>query len=175
MAAGIAVGAFILLMALEVLTEDHLDFMDVAADAFEKLLLVAASCGTAMLAIRVQSEHEERVALMRDLDTARAEGASWRREAQAHLQGLGAAIEKQFQAWSLTDAEREVGLLILKGFAYKDIAALRGTTQATARQQARAICEKSGLQGRAAFSAYFMEDLLPPRQTAPLNFDAQGR
>jgi hypothetical protein len=31
------------------------------------------------------------------------------------------------------------------------------------RQQARSIYEKSGLNGRAAFCAFFLEDLLPPQ------------
>ena len=43
----------------------------------------------------------------------------------------------------MTDAEREVRLLMLKGFSHKEIAALRDTTEATVRQQARAIYQKA--------------------------------
>ena len=98
---------------------------------------------------------------MRDLEMARAEGEVWRSQARSYVEGLAVAIETQFESWTMTDAEREVGLLMLKGFSHKEIAALRGTTEATVRQQARAIYQKAGLPGRAAFSAYFLEDLLP--------------
>jgi DNA-binding CsgD family transcriptional regulator len=59
----------------------------------------------------------------------------------------------------MTAAERDVGLLILKGLSHKEIAALRGTSEATVRQQAQAIYRKADLPGKTAFSAYFLEDL----------------
>ena len=62
----------------------------------------------------------------------------------------------------MTAAEREVGLLILKGLSHKEIARLRATTEATVRQQAQAIYRKAGLPGKTAFSAYFLEDLFTP-------------
>ena len=71
-------------------------------------------------------------------------------------------MENQFREWGMTAAEREVGLLILKGLNHKQIAALRGTSEATVRQQAQAIYRKAALPGKAAFSAYFLEDLFAP-------------
>jgi DNA-binding CsgD family transcriptional regulator len=81
---------------------------------------------------------------------------------QSHLAGLKGAMDKQFQAWGMTAAEREVGLLILKGLSHKEIAALRATTDATVRQQAQSIYRKANLPGKTAFSAYFLEDLFVP-------------
>lgn len=94
---------------------------------------------------------------------ARAEGEGWRRRAQTYLSGLAEEIEKQFEEWQLTAAEREVALLMLKGFSHAEIAGLRGTTEATVRHQARAAYQKSGLPNRTSFCAYFLEDLLPAR------------
>jgi DNA-binding CsgD family transcriptional regulator len=71
-------------------------------------------------------------------------------------------MDRQFEEWGMTAAEREVGLLILKGLSHKEIAALRATTEATVRQQAQAIYRKAKLPGKTAFSAYFLEDLLAP-------------
>jgi DNA-binding NarL/FixJ family response regulator len=86
-----------------------------------------------------------------------------------HLRELGAGIQRQFQAWGLTAAEQEVGLLLLKGFSHKEIARLRRTSEATIRQQAAAIYQKANLSGRAALAAYFLEDLLaPPVERPPL-------
>jgi DNA-binding NarL/FixJ family response regulator len=85
-----------------------------------------------------------------------------------HLRELGAAIRAQFEAWRLTPAEQEVGLLLLKGFSHKEIARLRNATESTIRQQAASIYQKANLNGRASLSAFFLEDLLlPPGEPAP--------
>jgi DNA-binding CsgD family transcriptional regulator len=62
----------------------------------------------------------------------------------------------------MTAAEREVGLLILKGLSHKEIAALRSTSEATVRQQSQSIYRKADLPGKTAFCAYFLEDLFVP-------------
>jgi DNA-binding NarL/FixJ family response regulator len=76
-------------------------------------------------------------------------------------------------AWSLRRRSREVVILreqleevrnlpqpALKGFSLKEIAALRGTSEKTIRQQASSVYKKAGLSGRHAFSAWFIEDIL---------------
>ena len=68
----------------------------------------------------------------------------------------------QFTRWGLTAAEREVGLLLLKGLSHKEVAAMRSTGETTIRQQALAIYRKSGLRNRSDLSAFFLEDLLLP-------------
>lgn len=97
-----------------------------------------------------------------DLAVAIKEADQWRRESRELLQGLGVVIERQFKRWSLTRAESEVGLLMLKGLSHKQIAAVRQTSERTIREQARALYRKSGLSGRNALSAFFLEDLLLP-------------
>jgi DNA-binding NarL/FixJ family response regulator len=86
----------------------------------------------------------------------------FRGEAHDALRGLGEAIDRQFARWALTTAEREVGLLMLKGLSHKEGAAARSTTETTIRQQALAIYRKSGLRNRSELSAFFLEDLLLP-------------
>jgi DNA-binding NarL/FixJ family response regulator len=78
------------------------------------------------------------------------------------MKGLGTAIDAQFERWKLTAAEREVALLMLKGLSHKEIAAVRETSERTVRQQAQTIYGKANLSGRAALSAFFLEDLLLP-------------
>lgn len=77
-------------------------------------------------------------------------------------------VEKQFTAWGLTPAERDVGLLALKGLDVAEIAAARGAAQGTVRAQLTRIYAKAGVSGRAQFAAWFVEDLLeegvPPGQ-----------
>jgi len=80
------------------------------------------------------------------------------------LKGLGSAIDSQFDRWQLTAAEREMALLMLKGLSHKEIALARDTSERTIRQQAQSIYGKANLSGRAALSAFFLEDLLLPRE-----------
>lgn len=117
-----------------------------------------------LLAYRSFLVYKNHLALIRDLDVARMQGRQWRDETRALLKGLGEAIDRQFLTWKLTEAERDVGLLILKGLSLKDIAAVRVTSERTIRAQARSIYAKAGLSGRAALSAFFLEDLLPPSE-----------
>lgn len=95
---------------------------------------------------------------------ARAAAAKWQREASTLLQGLGEAIDKQFSEWQFSAAEREIGLLLLKGLPLREIAALRGTSERTVRAQALGVYRKAEVEGRAELSAYFLEDLLLPRR-----------
>jgi DNA-binding CsgD family transcriptional regulator len=163
--ASVGVGCFTLLTAFSLVSEGAdftlLDFID---DTLTALLTIGSAVGVALLFQRMQAQHEEQLALLRDLDIARAEGEGWRSQVQSHLAGIKDAMDQQFQAWGMTVAEREVGLLILKGLSHKEIAALRATTDATVRQQAQAIYRKAGLPGKTAFSAYFLEDLFVPAE-----------
>ncbi len=99
--------------------------------------------------------------LRRALNEARKDAGRWQAENRTLVQGLGVAINEQFASWGLSEAEREVGLLLLKGLSLQEIADLRQTSERTAREQARAVYRKSELSGRNELSAYFLEDLLP--------------
>jgi DNA-binding CsgD family transcriptional regulator len=157
---GVGVGCFTLLMALETMTQtEEITPLEFFGDAMSLLLTIGAAVGVALLLQRIHAQHEEQMALTRDLAIARAEGDAWRSKVQSHLAGLKGEMDKQFEDWGMTTAEREVGLLILKGLSHKEIAVLRATTDATVRQQAQAIYRKARLPGKTAFSAYFLEDL----------------
>ena len=69
-------------------------------------------------------------------------------------------ITSQFEDWSLSASEKEVALLIIKGFSMKEISELRSVKEKTIRQQATSIYNKTGLSGRHELAAYFIEDLL---------------
>ncbi len=97
-----------------------------------------------------------------EVERWRSESARWRAESEEHARGLGAAIDRQFDSWQLSPAEREVALLLIKGLSLKEVAAVRAGSERTARQQARAVYRKGGLAGRAELAAFFLEDLLAP-------------
>ena len=91
------------------------------------------------------------------------EAAEWRMKSKVYVNGLALLIETQLLAWGLSPAERDVAFLLLKGLSLKEIAQIRNTTEKTARVQSMAIYAKAGLAGRSELSAFFLEDLLPPR------------
>lgn len=109
-----------------------------------------------------RAAREEALNLAERLKASEEEAARWRGEARDLLKGLGAALDRQFERWALSPAEKEVALLLLKGLSHKEIAEVRSITEATARQQARAVYKKAGLSGRNDLAAFFLEDLLLP-------------
>lgn len=93
------------------------------------------------------------------LQELRREAERWQEQVAAIKPGLSEAIDKQFDAWQLTHAEREIARLILKGLANKEIASVRTSSEQTIKQQANAIYRKAGLASRAQLAAFFLEDL----------------
>ncbi|MBP8273458.1 MAG: LuxR family transcriptional regulator [Acidobacteria bacterium] len=133
----------------------------------EALVMVAAFAGVGLLWRGWRAAEARAAQLDVDLDAARREADRFRTEARDALQGLGVAIDAQFERWKLTPAEREIGLLLLKGLSHREVAEIRQTTEVTVRQQSLTLYRKAGLRSRSDLSAFFLEDLLLPRdQTA---------
>lgn len=130
--------------------------------ALELLVLVLATSGAARGWRQLLRARADLRRLRADLEDTRARATRWRSENETLMRGLGAAIDAQFRDWALTPAEAQVGLLLLKGLSLREIAAVRETSERTVREQARALYRKADLPGRAALSAFFLEDLLLP-------------
>jgi len=112
-----------LLMATD-LTIEYRRGVSLALQTFELLIFVSALAGIAFHWWVMVSERRRSHQLHRELAEARAEvrrwtedARRWNAEAQTILQGLGEAIDRQFERWGLTPAEREIALLQLKGLA----------------------------------------------------------
>jgi DNA-binding CsgD family transcriptional regulator len=156
------VGGIGLLLGLELIEEPDAGLLDLLLELLEIAPIVLTSVGVVLLFQVTRHQREDQARLIHELEAARAQGQHWRAEARAHLTGLGNAIDAQFARWNLTDAEREVALLLLKGLSHKEIAAVRASSERTVREQARSLYAKAGLTGRAALSAFFLEDLIAP-------------
>jgi DNA-binding CsgD family transcriptional regulator len=100
--------------------------------------------------------------LKASLEQRRAERDAWMAGAVKSLEGLGTAIDRQFDAWQLTRAEREIALLLLKGYSHKHVAAETGRSERTVRQHATSVYSKAGLNSRAELAAYFLDALRLP-------------
>ncbi len=154
---------YLAMMATEKLRSgDALVPLELMADLAETALLFGAVWMTAALSVETRDMRRERIDLMRDLSQARIVSDQWRRTAKTQVEGLSRAIAAQFRDWGLTDAESDVAGLMLKGLSHKEIAHLRGNSEATVRQHAATVYRKSGLAGRTQLTAFFLEDLLQP-------------
>lgn len=100
--------------------------------------------------------------LRQSLATRESERDAWRESAEHALAGLGQAIDQQFDRWELTPAEREVALLLMKGYSHKAIARRTDRGDQTVRQHAASAYRKANLSGRAELAAFFLEDLILP-------------
>jgi DNA-binding CsgD family transcriptional regulator len=163
-AAPIAAGLFVaiaLLIGVDVVA-DYREGTDAGHLLAETLVMALALTGAVALWRQLRQARLRASQLTVDLAAARREAERFREEAREALRGLGEAIDRQFVRWELTPAEREVGLLLLKGLSHKEVAAARSTSETTIRQQALSVYRKSGLRNRSELSAFFLEDLLLP-------------
>lgn len=150
------------------LVEDRMEGASLPHLLTEGFVVLAAVTGALYLMRKVlRKSRATNRELYADMLSARGDAQKWRREASSLLQGLGVAIDEQFENWNLTEAEKEVGLLLLKGLSHKEIAEVRSTSEKTVRQQAASLYSKGNLEGRAQLSAFFLEDLLLSVGPAP--------
>lgn len=156
------IGGLVLFLGIEMIDEPGMTLFEMFIELLSITPVVMTSVGVALLFRVTRRQRDEHFQVLRDLEVARVQGQRWRADARSYLDGLGHAIETQFSHWNLTEAEREVALLLLKGLSSKEVAQVRAVSERTVREQARSIYSKAGLTGRAALSAFFLEDLLAP-------------
>jgi DNA-binding CsgD family transcriptional regulator len=159
---GILIGAFTLIAVLAgadllIDSEEGVSGAHVFAEAAVVVIAIAAAAWLIRGLLLRTRELDLRLA------SSDESAQAWRKEAETLLLGLGASIDRQFGRWRLSVAEKEVALLLLKGLAHKDIARMRGISEATARQQATAVYRKAGVEGRNDLAAFFLEDLALPQ------------
>lgn len=173
-------GAMAVLVGIDLLTD--LQASTTVAHVLLELAVVAIGAAAAVgIALRLRRsardaqrlrEHADQLA--EDLRVTRQEAARWRSDAADLIAGLSAAIDAQLARWGLSPAEHEIALLLLKGLSHKEIAEIRDVSETTVRQQARSLYRKAGLSGRNDLAAFFLEDLLGPREPSASPRAASG-
>ena len=156
-------GAFVLLVGLDLIT-DYLEGGSGVHLVLEGLLLSISGTFFVFGIKKLISAKKQIQTLQTDMETVTQEKERWKAETHQLLGGLSAKIDHQFSHWKLTQAETEVGFLLLKGFSLKEIADIRNTKVKTVQQQSQAIYQKTGLGSRSELAAFFLEDLLPPEE-----------
>jgi DNA-binding CsgD family transcriptional regulator len=135
-----------------------------SAHVLIELALMVTSATVGVVLWRAWRRTAEQLTVTRQsLEASQADRAAWRARAEQALHGLGQAIDEQFEAWGLTPSEREVALLLLKGYGHKQVAARTDRSERTVRQHAVSVYSKSGQGGRAELAAFFLEGLMLPQ------------
>jgi DNA-binding CsgD family transcriptional regulator len=135
----------------------------------ERLLLGQAARLSEQLVETEQVLRAEADNLAARLAQTEREAQRWKQEAGGLLAGLGVAIDAQFERWEFSPAERDIGLLLLKGLSHKEIAQIRKVSEATVRQQAQRLYRKANIGSRNDLAAFFLEDLLLPSLPSTAN------
>lgn len=69
-------------------------------------------------------------------------------------------LETRFDEWDLTEAERAVAVLALKGYSVAEMADLRQTAHGTVKAQCAALYRKADVSGRLQLLSLFLDDLM---------------
>jgi len=69
-------------------------------------------------------------------------------------------LETRFSEWQLTEAERAVAVLAIKGYSVAEMARLRDTAQGTIKAQCAALYRKADVSGRLQLLSLFLDDLM---------------
>jgi DNA-binding CsgD family transcriptional regulator len=161
----VALSLFVFVLITIDMTGDYRDGVPWTHLLTEVLILMLSLSGIVYFGWLYYQISEAKISILtQNLILANQQAQQWREANRDLIAGLAVQIQKQFDAWQLTPAEAEVGLLMLKGFSHVEIARMRNASERTIRDQARAVYRKSGVAGRTELSAFFLEDLLLPPQ-----------
>lgn len=69
-------------------------------------------------------------------------------------------IDGYFEQWQLSEAEKDIALLTIKGMTISEIADIRQTKQSTIKTQSSSIYKKAGVSSRAQLVSLLIEELL---------------
>ena len=69
-------------------------------------------------------------------------------------------IDGYFEQWGLSEAEKDIALLTIKGMTISEIAEIRQTKQSKIKTQSSVIYKKAGVSSRAQLVSSLIEELL---------------
>mgnify|MGYP000992378412 CR=1 FL=1 len=131
---------------------------------FESMVIFSSVIASGYLWFKLSRSWKSRAArLERSLVLAHEDIKKWQERASMLSDGVTKAIEEQLENWGLSEAEKDVAFLLIKGLSFKELALARQTSESTVRQQAATIYKKAAIEGRVQLAAFFLEDLLAPR------------
>ncbi len=125
----------------------------------ETMIITLCSLGIFIFIWKIRKDKRD---LSVSLGQTREDLNYWKKRSASFIEGLSLEIENQFSEWKLSKSEKDIALMLIKGFATKEIAAYRKTAEKTIRVQTSSIYKKAQVANRNELAAFFLEDLLIP-------------
>lgn len=129
------------------------------------VLLVTIGATILLWQLHTKALNSELHVTKQNLSAIEKKAKTWKQNHLVLIQGFGEVIESQFHDWGLSNSERDIGVMLLKGLSTKEIAETRKVKEKTVHQQCQSIYKKAGISGRNQLFAFFLEDLLLPSQS----------
>ena len=123
--------------------------------------------GIIALSFKITKQRKNLSLLKLELEQEKLTNTEWKAKSEGAASLIRQLIDEQFALWHLSQSEKDVALLLIKGFSMKEIAEIRSTHEKTVRQQAMSIYKKSSLSGRQQLAAFFLEDILAEPEIRP--------
>lgn len=77
-------------------------------------------------------------------------------------------LKHQFDEWELSPTEKNITILVIKGFGNQEIAEIRGTTESTVKSQMSSIFRKTKTTSRNQLVTWMLEDVIDRLSTEPM-------
>jgi DNA-binding CsgD family transcriptional regulator len=142
------------------ITEDWMHGLGWLHILSESLIAILATIGIYALIFRYKKLKINYVATVNDNLNLRNDNLSLKVANENLVRDIQFRMDQTMRKWQLTEAEKLVAILVIKGLSNKEIANLRQTSESTIRQQTTSIYKKANLHTRSELSAYFLENLL---------------
>ncbi len=104
-----------------------------------------------------------------NIDQLIAERDAFKKRHRQTLAEMKRAIEEQFGQWRLSAAERKLAEDLIRGYSVDQIAAMRGKSPNTVRNQSVQLYAKTGMTGRSDLAAFFLQEILGEEETEEEN------
>ncbi|WP_286263991.1 helix-turn-helix transcriptional regulator [Thalassotalea atypica] len=147
-----------------------LNFFDVIADISlgvpfwhiveESIIVLVSALGALYLIADIRARTRHMATLKEKLTISDNQLKNISQEMKDERLHYSEVIAKQFSQWQLSESEKQVAMLLLKGLSFKEISGVRETKEKTVRQQASSLYAKADVEGRHEFSAWFLEDFM---------------
>lgn len=158
--------AFLVLVGILSIIDVFMDKNDQLSNAHiigEFFLIFLSFSGSFYFISQASFYRESSDKLKTQVNSLEKKNSHYKEQVQLYKNGLSEAIDEEFNLWKLTPSEKEVGIMLIKGMSYNEIAEARGISERTARNQGSSLLSKAGLKNKSELIAYFLEDLLYPK------------
>lgn len=96
-----------------------------------------------------------------------AQGHDLQARVDTAAMGFQSLLHSEFAAWDLSPSERDVALLVIKGFSNPEIANIMGKSEGTVKTQSNAIFRKAGVNSRVQLVGLIVDRMVGDRMIGP--------